>query len=115
MSLDSIRTPFLTNKKHEPQTSQLLHFMLNNLMLFSPLVPFRLKQSFVFTTFLQKRGKLYLNSRELSWNTNGLHNNNDMIIITMFTQGNLFNTRSAVINEGPITITATYYNQSRRL
>ena len=28
----------------------------------------------------------------------------------MFTQGNLFNTRSAVINEGPVSITAINYN-----
>ena len=33
------------------------------------------------------------------------------IIITMFTQGNLFNIRGAVINEGPISITAINYNK----
>ena len=35
-----------------------------------------------------------------------------IIIITMFTQGNLFNTRSAVINEGPVSITAINYNKN---
>ena len=31
-------------------------------------------------------------------------------MITMFTQSNLFNTRSAVINEGPVSRTAINYN-----
>ena len=33
------------------------------------------------------------------------------MIITMFTQRNLFNTRSAVINEGVVSITVMNYNK----
>ena len=34
-----------------------------------------------------------------------------IIIITIFIQGNLFNTLSAVINEGPVSKTMIYYNK----
>ena len=34
-----------------------------------------------------------------------------LIIITMFKQVNLFSTRNAVINEGPVSKTALVYNE----
>ena len=38
-----------------------------------------------------------------------------IIIITMFIQGNLFNTLSAVINEGPVSKSTIYYNKMLQL